>query len=799
MDFVRRLLDTLASDTRYTFRTLRKNPGFALTAIVTLALGIGANTAVFTLVRAVLLRPLNYPEPERLVQIGRGTQMQFEQIRSEARSYTAIGEYLMQTQDVALAEGAAPEVLKEARVSGNFLNVLGVQPLLGRGFTDQEDTPAGPPVVIISAELWQRRFGGDPSIVGRAIDLAGTPTTVVGVMPQDFRFPFEAVSVWVPQPAKDVTQFSPLLVVFGRLRPDVTLAQASAETAVIYHAYMTAHPEALDKLKPVAPLKDELVANIRSMLWLLFGAVSFVLLIACANVAGLLLARAVSRAREFTVRAALGAPRRRLVAQLLTESTVMSLMAGALGLLLALWMLGGIGALAELDLPRLTEVHLDYTVLAFAFATSIVTGMLFGLLPSLAASRPDLAGALKSRGESLAGAHVGGFQMRSALVAGQVALSIVLLTGTALLIESLGRLARVDPGFDPSHLLTMRIALSPTRYAGVQPVATFYEELLRRVESLPGVRAAAVSLTIPMTGYPMTPSQPAAAPLRKLNERPLGMIQFITPDYFRTMRIPLRRGREFTDHDRAGETPAVILNEAMARLLWPEYPNFDPIGQQILIGVSPNPVQIVGIVADMRQSLEGEFTAAMYRSAFQAVSPSFMFTVRTEGDPLRMAEPIRREVLAIDPAQPISDVKTMDEVTESSEGQRRIVLLLLGVFAGAATLLTMIGIYGAISYWVVQRTRELGIRRALGAPAGNILWLVMGRGLGLAAAGVAIGVAGAASLTRLLRAMLFHVSPTDPATLAVVALITAAMSAVASYLPARRAIRVDPMDALRTE
>ena len=805
MDFLRRVFDTLASDVRYTLRTLRKNPGFAMTAIVTLALGIGANTAIFTVVRAVLLRPLGYPHPERLVQIsGTATQVHFDELRAQARSYTAVGDYLMQTEDVALVEGSTPEVLKRARVSANFLSVLGVDPLLGRGFTAEEDTPSGPPVAMVSADLWQRHFGGDASILGRTVDLGGTVHTIVGVLPHGFQFPFPAVSVWVPRPAKDVTPLSALLVMFGRLQPQITLDQANAELDVLNRAYAAAHPGMLDSKRDrpqrVVPMKENLVAGVRSMLWILFGAVSFVLLIACANVAGLLLARAASRAREFALRAALGAPRSRLVAQLLTESTLLALVAGVLGLLLARWSLSGIGGLTIVDLPRAGEIRLDNAVLAFAISLSAATGLVFGLLPALAASRPDLVAALKSRGESAGSARVAGwFRTRSALVVAQVALSIVLLTGTALLIESLARLARVDPGFDASHLLTLRISLSPTRYAGVPPIAAFYQDLMRRLSSLPGVQGATVSLTLPMMGFPMTPVQPADAAQRPLNERQLGMIQYVSADYFRTLRIPVRRGREFTEHDREGEPSTVIINEALARQLWPDYPRHEPLGQQLLVGSSPKPLQVVGIVGDVHQSLDNDPTPAMYRSALQAVSPTFMVAVRTDGDPLRFAEPVRREILAIDPAQPVSAVRSMDELIEEDEGQRRLVLLLLGVFAGAATLLTMIGIYGAISYWVVQRTRELGIRRALGAPAGNILWLVIGRGLGLTAAGVVIGVVGAFGLTRLMQALLFHVSPSDPLTLAGVALITAVLTGIASYLPARRAIRVDPMDALRAE
>ena len=799
------VVDVFRRDLAYTIRSLRKNPAFALTAIVTLALGIGANTAIFTIVRSVLLRPLAYREPERLVLITSGaTTMRLEELKKSARSYTDFGDYFTQSADVALTGAFTPEVIKQARVSANFLSILGLEPLIGRSFTAEEDSPGGPPVVIISSNLWQRRFGGDPQIVGRTIDVAGFAHTVIGIMPADFKFPFPEADVWFPQPAKDINQFSPLLAVFGRLAPGVTLAQASAELQVINAQYAAAHPGMLDTNKParVAPLKDSLVANVRGMLWMLFGAVTFVLLIACANVAGLLRARATSRSREFAVRAALGASRGRVIAQVLIESTTLSFLAAVIGTALAQWMLHTItlASLTRSELPRIGEVRLDPLVLAFALVLSIATGLVFGLLPAFTVSRPDLVAALKSRGESGASSHrFRWFNTRSALVAGQVALSIVLLSGTALLIRSLVRLSHVDPGFDSSHLLTFRVSLSPAHYPKTESQVAFYDEVLRRIDTVPGVKRSTISLTLPMMGFPMMPVQPADAPLRKLNERPLGMIQFIMPDYFRTLGIPLRSGREFNERDKTDAPPVTIINEALARKLWPDYPQFNPIGRRILMGVRTTPYEVVGVVGDIRQGLDTDLTPGMYWSAYQVVSPTMMFAVRTEGDPLRYAEAMRRAVLAADPAQPISAIHSMTELAEQAEGQRRLVLLVLGAFAIAAVLLTMIGIYGTITYWVVQRTGELGIRRALGAPTGNILRLVVGRGLALTAAGLVIGIAAAIGLTRLMQSLLFQVSPTDLPTLGAVAVITAALSLVASYLPARRAVRVDPMEALRAD
>jgi predicted permease len=800
------MLDSLARDLAYTLRTLRKNPAFTLTAIITLALGIGANTAIFTIVRSVLLRPLAYREPDRLVQVTSGaTPVRWDELQKSTRLYTEIGDYYSQSADVALTGAFAPEVIKQARVSANFLSVLGVEPLIGRSFTAEEDSKGGPPVVIISSSLWQRRFGADPQIVGRTIDVAGFPHTVIGIMPANFRFPFADVDVWFPQPGKDVNQFSPLLRVFGRLGPGVTLAQATAELQVINAQYAAAHPGMMDakpdKPAHVEPLKETLVAQVRGILWMLFGAVTFVLLIACANVAGLLLARATSRSREFAIRAALGASRLRVIAQVLIESTTLSLVAAVIGTALAHGILRSVtvASLTRAELPRIGEVHLDPVVLAFTVALSAVTGVLFGLLPSLTASRLDLNAVLKSRGEAPATHRFRSFNTRSALVAGQVALSIVLLSGTALLIRSLVRLSQVDPGFDSSNLLTFRISLSPTRYSKNESLVAFYNQALQRIDALPGVESSTVSLTLPNMGYPMMPVQPADAPLRELNQRPLGMIQFITPDYFRTLRIPLRRGREFTERDKTGESPVTIINEALARKLWPSYPQFDPIGQRLQMGVRTPQYEIVGVVGDIRQSLDGEATPSMYWSAYQEMSPTMMVAVRTQGDSISYAESMRRTVLAVDPAQPISAVHTMTELAEQEEGQRRLVLVVLGAFAVAAMLLTMIGIYGTVTYWVVQRTGELCIRRALGASKSNILWLVVGRGLGLTAVGLVLGIGGTIALTRLMQSLLFHVSSSDPVTLGTVALATASLSLVASYLPARRAVDVDPMEALRAE
>lgn len=801
-------IETFAQDLRYAIRQLRTSPGFAVTALLTLALGIGANTAIFTVVRSVLLKPLAYPDPDRLVRISAGaTSMRFEEIKTNARSYSGVGAFRGGVENVTLSGAPVPEVLNEARVSANFLRILGTGPLLGRSFRPDEDSPSAPPVAMISAELWHRRFAADRSLLGRTATIDTVPYTIVGVLPPRFQFPFPDVDVWVTQPYYSMSRFTPYLEVFGRLRSGVTIGQANAELAVLNRQYANAHPGMLDiessARERITPVKDELVANVRSMLWILFGAVGFVLLIACANVASLLLARATSRSREFAVRAALGASRGRLIGQLLSESVVLSIAGGALGALLARWSLTGITQMTALDLPRVGEIRIDGTVLAFTLAVSIATGILFGTIPSLGAARPDVAPVLRAGEESLNSPASHGVMLwlspRAVLVIGQVALSMVLLIGATLLMQSFVRLNRIDPGFQPAHLLTMQISLPPSRYGTDQKKAAFYEDLVRRVESLPRVRTAAVTWTLPFTGFARTPVQLANEHLLKLNQRQLAIIQAVTPAYFRTLKVPFRRGREFTARDRLDSTPVAIINESLARRFWPGYPKGEnPIGQRILVGASSRPIEVVGIVADVRQSLEVDPMPGIFRPCSQAPLSSAMLAVRTEGDPLQLVSSVRRELTAIDPDQAASAVRTMDELAEADQGQRRVILTLLGLFAGAALLLTLIGVYGIVAYSVVHRARELGIRRALGAQEGNILWLVIKQCLRLAVAGVFIGVAGALALTRVIQALLFHVSATDPFTFATVALAIVSMALLASYIPARRAASVDPAEALRS-
>lgn len=804
-------LESVLRDVLYALRSLRKNPAFAATAVLILALGIGGNTAIFTVVRAVLLKPLAYEDPDRLVRLGDMTPVRYEETRAAARSFTAVGAYAVVPEHFTLSGGAQPEALKGARVSANFLAILGVRPALGRPFLPEEDKPGAHPVAMISTELWRRRFGADPFVTGRSAAFDTTPFTIIGVLPAGFEFPFAGIDVWVAQPSEvsiippQARRRSGILTGFARLQPGVTLSQAGAELDVIHRQYARAHPGMIDakpkNMARLAPLKDGLVANVRSMLWMLFGAVGFVLLIACANVAGLLLARAASHSRELAVRAALGAGRASLIRQLLAESALLGAAGGVLGILFAEICLRVVTGMSAFHLPRAGEIRMDSGVLWFTVILSLGTGLLFGLIPSLAASRPDLAGILRAGDERTGGiaTHPGrtGVSARAVLVTGQVALSIVLLIGAALMMESLARLNGVDPGFQPANLLSMQISLPPARYDTLPKRGAFYDELLRRAAAIPGVSSTALAFTLPMTSWSGSPIQVVGQPPVKFSERPIGRLQVASPDFFRTFEIALRRGRVFTSRDGPDAPQVAIVNEAFARRFWPAYPHGpSPIGQRILIGSLSGPVEIVGVVADVHD-LDAGARPEIYRPSGQTAPQSAVLVARTDGNPRSFTRVLRAQVLAIDPDQAVTAVRTMDDVVEASLGPRRLTMALLAAFAGVALLLAIVGIYGVISYSVAQRTQEIGIRRALGAQRGEILRLLLGQGLMLAVAGVAVGIIGALALTRVMKSLLFDVSATDPGTFAGIAVLFLAAALAAGYVPARRAMRIDPMAALR--
>lgn len=807
------LIENIAQDIRYALRGMSKTPSFSLTVLLTIALGIGATTAMFSVIRGVLLKPLDYRDPDRVVLLADGaTPIRFHDFLRNAGSYTEVGAYAVTPEQMALSGISEPEVLSGARVSANFLHILGVSPLMGRSFLLDEDMPGGPAVAMISAELWQRRFGGETSVVGKTVSLAGGPYTIIGVLPAGFDFPFPHTDVWVTQPSELSIippygrPVSPILSVFGRLKPGVQLRQATAELAVLNQQYKIAHPGMLDDKpalpEPVRPLKEDMVSDVRSKLWMLSGAVGFVLLIVCANIAGLMLARSTSRSREFAVRAAIGAGRRRIVAQLLAESILLGSIGGGLGVLLAAWGAKGLRGISLDELPRAGDIHIDGWVLGFAASLSLVTGMLFGLVPALAASRADLASVLRGSGEGQVLQRPrtrmlrGG--TRSILVSTQVALSIVLLIAAALLIESIYGLSRVDPGFDPRHLLTMSISPLPTHYGTDAKRGIFYEQMVDRLQATPGVRSAAIATTLPASNWYGTTVQVTGRPPVEINQRPIVIFQSITPGYFRTMKIALKRGRDFTRHDTGESVPVVIISESLARTLWPRYPNGpDPIGQRILTGTDPTPKEIVAIAADIREARDMDPQSELYRPCMQDAPQSAMLAVRTAGDPLSFTSTTRDQILALDRDQPVSGVSTMQDLLDNSEGQLHLIATLLETFAALATVLAIIGIYGMISYSVAQRNKEIGIRRAVGAQRSDIVVLVIGCGMRAVLTGVLFGVGGAWALTRVMNDLLFRVSAFDPATFVAVAMLFVGVALAAGYLPARRATEIDPLVALR--
>jgi putative ABC transport system permease protein len=821
-------LDSIQLDIRYSFRTMRKSPTFTLTVALLLAIGIGGNTAMFTVIRSVLLKPLAYRDPDHLVRLsledaheskrdGAFSLKRLEEMRLSAKSFSGIGAFLKLPENVSLSGNGEPEALEGARVSANFLGILNVKPLVGRSFLAEEDVPDGPPVAMISANLWRRRFRGDPQIVGKSAALNALPYTIIGVLPEGFTFPFAGTDVWFTRPAEwSVVPGGAWLTIldgFARLKTNVSLLQAQAELDVLNQQYVLANPDRLDAGTSVsirvASLKDQFVANVGPTLWMLFGASGFILLISCANVAALLLARAISRSREFAVRAAVGAARGRLVRQLLAESMVLAVGAGCIGVLLAECTLYAIEHFGVPNLPRVAEIRLDGIVLGFNAVLSIATGVLFGLFPSLQASRRDLAAELR---ESGAGAGRGsswprkvfGLNAHGLLVVIQISLSIVLLIGAMLLIKSFVRLRSIDTGFQSANLLTGQVALPQTRYDTNQKKATFFRELVGRLESVPGVRSAAVALSLPTTkGWLGTNAMIEGRPVSDDDDGLMARFQSVSPGYFRTLGIPLLRGREFVAWDNSlGAKPAVIINESFALQFWPSYPRGqDPVGQHMWDGIDKTGgVEIVGIVADIHE--EG-FTAVpvpeFYVPTVVHAPQTAYLAVRTESDPLLFVNAVRSQVRAIDEDQPVSKIRTMDDVLEATLGQRRLTMLLLGSLASVALLLAVVGMYGVIAYSVAQRTQEVGIRRALGAQQGDILRLVLTEGLGLSTVGLGFGVGGAFALARFVKSLLFHVSATDPGTFISIVLFFLVVAFIASYIPARRAAQLDPATALRME
>jgi putative ABC transport system permease protein len=799
---------------RYGLRLMRRSPGFTLAAVLTLGLGIGANTAMFSVVYAVLLRPLPVEHPERLVFLSGSNPLRpgagipfsvaaYESLRDGNSSLASVAAFA--GEGLTLTGAGDPLRLQAQRVSANFFRVLAVQPAAGRAFEDAEGRDGAAPVALVSDGLWQRRFGGDPRLLGQSITLAGRPHTLIGIVPRGFAVPFDDVDVWVTQ----ISQFGNLtqeqirhgggfLMAIGRMKPGISVEQADADAGVVNRRYRAEHPGSPDA-EPggriyAAPLQDSLISEVRSTILILAGAVGLVLLVACANVAGLTMARAAGRTKEMAVRAALGAGRRRIVEQLLVESVLLAVAGAATGALLAMW--GVSLAQANLPLPGWGPVRVDLAVLGFCAGIAILTGVLFGLLPALAASRPNLTTVLRDAGRGVTGGRRQ--WTRRALVAGQMALSVVLLIGAALLVESVRQLERVQPGFDPHGAMTMRISMPPARYPDDARRTQFVRETLERIEALPGVRSATASLSIPMSVGVMAPFLAEGQPPAPIAERPYGEWKAITPGYFQTMGVPLLRGRAFTWADDAGAPRRVIVSQALARKY---FGSADPIGKHVTYSRRQVEAEIVGVAGDVKsRSLDSDGGIVYYTPYPQFAWPNLAITFRAAaGDPRPLAKSAQAQVFAMDRDMPVTGIETLDEYVQSAFSGRRRVMSLIAGFAGVALLLAMVGLYGVMAYSVAERTAEIGIRQAVGAGPADILRLVVGEGLRLSVMGIGVGIAAAIAATRLISGMLYHVSPTDPATFAAIAAVILGVAMAACWIPARRATRVDPLEALRRQ
>ncbi len=807
------------NELRFALRQLRKSPAFTFIAILTLALGIGANTAIFSVVNAVILRPLPYKAPEQLVWIWETSPKNeieeeplsfpnFNDFRQQAQSFEAVGAFTGAAPILSGADGE-PERLTGAAVVGDFFSVLGVEPVLGRKFVPEENEDGKNRVAILSHAFWQRRFGGDPGLVGQQIQLNGNQYTVVGVMPPTFQDPVAAarrpVELWMPLAVTErmrSARRSDFLSVIARLKHGGTVEQARAELKGIASRLEQQYPDTNTNWSVIVePLHETLTGNVRPALLILLGAVAFLLLIACANVANLLLARASARQREIAVRSALGASRARIIRQLLTENMLLSLAGGVAGLFIAWWGTRALLALSPGNIPRLSSVGLDPQVLLFTLLVSLVTGVLFGLAPALIVSKLNLNQTLKEGGRSSA-EGAGGRRLRNGLAVAEIALSLILLVGAGLLIRSFLRLQEVNPGFNPDNLLAAELSLPSAKYAENQQVVNFYDQLLARVAEQPGVRSAALTTSLPLTGGgDILAFYVEGRPVARTDRTPDAEARVVNPDYFRTMEIPLRRGRVLTDQDAPDAPDAVVINEALARKYFAEE---DPVGKRITFGdpqaANVEWFNIVGVVGDVRQStLQAEPYPQVYSAYRQTPRRALTIVLRTAGEPTAMANTLRQQVWSLDRQQPLHNVRTVEQVLAQSIARPRFNTLLITILAGVALVLAAVGIYGVISYSVTQRTHEIGVRMALGASSSNVLRLVVGQGMLLAGMGLAVGVLGAFAVTRIMGTLLYGVSANDPITYIVLVSLLGIIALVASYIPARRAMRVDPVVALRNE
>jgi putative ABC transport system permease protein len=812
-------MQTLLQDLHYSLRILLKRPGFTLIVVITLALGIGANTAIFSVVDTVLLRPLPYKEPERIALVQQ--HMPRLGLYHGGVSSAELLDYLRGNETFAEMAGYSilslnltgegePRRIQAARVSPGLFPLLGVSPLAGRGFSAEEDVVGKNRVAMLSEALWRKHFAADPQVIGRIVRLDEQPYTVIGVM--SLQFPptntsfADAVELWIPLALtvdeKRSRRRDSNFNLIGRLKPGVRLEQAQANMAAIAERIEQQYPGIYQGNIRIAAtavsLAQRTVQNVRRLLLILFGAVGLVLLIACANIANLLLARAAARRKEIAIRSALGAGSGRIVRQVLTESLLLAFIGGAVGLLFAIWAIDLIVKLGPESVPRLAEVDLDLRVLGFTLLASLSAGVLFGLAPALQSLRLDLTATLKDAGRASDQGGREGSRLRGTLVILETALAIVLLAGAGLLVNSFVRLLRVPPGFNPEGVIVARTTLPAARYPEPQRGKAAYRETLARIAALPGVQSVAIATNLPLTsdweiGFRVEGEEE--------NTYYFAYSTWISGDYFRAMGIPLRRGREFNDDDRADTLPVVVVNETLARRFWP---GEEAVGKRIRWG-GWNPqgwLTVVGVAADVKfLALEAETPATIYMPIFQPprLRRDAIFIARTTGDPASLAAALDREISAVDAELPVYDIRTMNQVLAASIAQRRFTMWLLVIFAAAALSLAAIGLYGVLSYTVTQRTHEIGIRMALGAGAGDVLKLVMRQGMTLAVMGVAIGMIASFALTRSMKSLLFDTSASEPLVFAAIAVLLTGVALLACWLPARRAAKLDPMEALRHE
>ena len=803
------MIDELKHDLVYALRSLRSAPGFALVALLTLALGIGANTAIFSVVRGVLLSPLPFPDGDRVVRIwhvnradndlkSQVSEPDFLEWKADTRRFQSLAAYWYSPggSSADLTGNGTPELIQGAYITPGFFETLGARAAIGQTIRAEQAVAGNDRFIVLSDGLWRRRFGADRGILGRALTIDGQPFTVLGVMPPAFTFPAERIDYWMPlsimgPDAIGRQRASRFLDVFGRIAPGVTQAQAYDELASIARRIAEREQEARGwNDVAMAPVREALVGDVRRPLLVLLGAVAFVLLITCVNIAGLLLARATARQRELAVRSALGAGRGRILRQLLTESLVLALLGGALGVGLAYAGVSALGAFGAGDLPRSTTIRIDGTVLVYAFIVSTVAGLLFGLLPAIRATSRNLQGVLRAGSRGSVGNA--GQRLRGALVVAEVALAVVLVVGAGLATKSFARMLEVDPGFNPRNVLAVRLGIPYERYEERAP--DYYQALLARIAAVPGVEAVGAAKDYPLRGTGELRGVTVPGGAEGSSERPIRLpVLHVSPDFFKAMGIPLRGGRTFTTADRRETPPVWIVNEAFARKYWP---NENAVGKVLRMG--PATIQVIGVVGDFRQkSLTEPAEPYAFVHYLQNMRAGLSFAIRTQGDPLRYTNAIREAIWSVDRDQTITSIESMESVVGGTVARPRLLATLLVLFGVMGLSLGALGIYGVLAYAVSQRRQEIGVRVALGATPRTVLGLIVGQGMTLAVIGVVAGIAGALVLTRVMATVLFNVRATDPATFATVVVVLLGTALLASWLPARRALRIDPVQALR--